>query len=357
MVNGTRSRVRGWSWSFLFLGGLPCAAQDSTQVRFSAYAEVYFSFDLTRPADGERPSFLFNHKRHNEVNANLVVVQAKVSRTRVRGALGLMAGTYPQYNLVAEPAALRNIYEATVGLRLSSSRDLWVEAGVFPSHIGLESAIGLDCSTLTRSLVAENSPYYEAGARLLYTPRSGVLLSALVLNGWQRIQRPVGQQFPAFGTQVQLTDTSGGVLNWSTYFGSEQADSVGQWRLYNNLYAGVDGEYAGAYFGVDVGAQQNTVDRSKADGWIALLAIAKGRFAKRWWAIGRIEYFLDDQRVVTDGISMLGASAGLDLRLDERTSWRMEGRFLLDAEERFVLHDGTPQQWNAAITTAFCMRF
>jgi hypothetical protein len=35
-----------------------------------------------------------------------------------------------------------------------------------PSHIGFESVISADCWTLTRSLLAENSPYYETGMRL-----------------------------------------------------------------------------------------------------------------------------------------------------------------------------------------------
>ena len=68
-----------------------------------------------------------------------------------------------------------------------------ITAGIFTSHIGFESAVSKDCWTLTRSILADNSPYYESGARLTYTSNNNKwLISALALNGWQRIQRPAG---------------------------------------------------------------------------------------------------------------------------------------------------------------------
>jgi hypothetical protein len=52
---------------------------------------------------------------------------------------------------------LKNIYEANVGISLNKKNNLWVDAGVMPSHIGFESAISMDNWYLTRSLLAENS--------------------------------------------------------------------------------------------------------------------------------------------------------------------------------------------------------
>ncbi len=119
---------------------------------------------------------------------NLGLVHVGYAKQRMRAALGLMAGTYPQANLIAEPELLRNIFEARVGLKLSKRKELWLDAGVFPSHIGLESAIGIDNWTLTRSVIAENSPYYLSGARLTWTLSKKLELAALMMNGWQRIR-------------------------------------------------------------------------------------------------------------------------------------------------------------------------
>jgi hypothetical protein len=114
-----------------------------------------------------------------------------------------MAGTYPEYNLSSEPELLRHIYEANVGIRVLKKAEVWLDAGIFPSHIGFERAINTDSRTLTRSILAENSPYYEAGARLSYKTQNGKwYAAALLLNGWQRVKRPDGNNTPAFGTQL-----------------------------------------------------------------------------------------------------------------------------------------------------------
>ncbi len=334
-------------------------AQDSSAFTLSGYGEVYYSFDLARPASGERPDFLYNHKRHNEFNANLLLLRGEYERDGVRGALGLMAGNYVQYNLAQEPEAMRNIYEARVGLRLSKKHELWVDAGIFSSHIGFESAIGMDCMTLTRSLVAENSPYYEAGAMLSYK-RGKLQLAVLALNGWQRIQREPGNQRPAFGTQVQFDNNEGTVINWSTFVGSMGPDSIGTWRVYNNFYVQNEGENHGMVLGVDVGIQEGqrgALNTGDASVWGALVGIYRQRISGRWWGTGRIEYFLDDQDVVIVGPALLGASLGLDLRLNDRAAWRIEGRVLGSNEAWSITPDGSFRQTNTTITTALALRF
>jgi hypothetical protein len=335
-------------------------AQDSAALRLSGYAEVYYAYDLSRPSSGLRPDFLFNHKRHNEVNLNLGVLRAEYAHEGVRATLGLMAGTYAQYNLAGEPSALRSIHEARVGLRLSRNRELWVDAGILPSHIGFEGTSGLECMTLTRSIVAENSPYYEAGAMLSYKPNKRLLIAGLILNGWQRIQREPGNQRPAFGTQLKYDNLEGTVLNWSTFIGSMGPDSLGEWRSYNNFYAQVEGENSGMILGMDLGFQQarNGGDRSDdVEGWLTMVGIYRARLVRQWWMVGRVEYFLDDRAVVTSGLAALGASLGLDFRMSNRSSWRIEGKLFGSSDAQFRDVNGAPSQTNMAFTTAICLEF
>lgn len=350
-----------FSGSFFFLNvSGEVIGQDSSAFKLSSYAEVYYGFDLARPANGERPEFLYNHKRHNEFNANLLVVKGEYERDGVRGAVGLMAGTYPQYNLAHEPEVMRHVYEARVGLRLSKQRDLWIDAGIFPSHIGFESIFGMDCMTLTRSIVAENSPYYEAGVMLSYKPRR-TTFAVLALNGWQRIQREPGNQRPAFGTQVRFDNDEGTVINWSTFVGSMGPDSTGAWRVYNNFYAQNEGENYGMVLGVDVGVQEGprgAVNTGDASGWFTVVGIYRQRISGRWWGTSRIEYFLDDQGVqLPRAGAMLGTSLGIDYRIGRIASWRIEGRLLGSGSNYFTDAEGMPTQTNTAITSALCLRF
>lgn len=51
------------------------------------------------------------------------------------------------------------------------------------SHLWFETPIGIEQPTLTRSLLAENSPYFLTGARFTFTQR-GHLLGLWLTNGW-----------------------------------------------------------------------------------------------------------------------------------------------------------------------------
>jgi hypothetical protein len=157
---------------------------------WSGYIEPYYSFDFSQPESGNLPGFLYSFNRHNEFNINLGFIKANYSSRKVRANAALAVGSYMNANYSAEPGVAQHILEMNAGLRLSPKHDLWLDAGVFGSHIGFESAIGKDCRNLTRSMMAENSPYFESGAKITYNSRNKKwLLSALMLNGWQRIKR------------------------------------------------------------------------------------------------------------------------------------------------------------------------
>src|SRR5690606_28884320 len=182
------------------------------------YVEAYYSYDLNKPADNNRPGFLYRHNRHHELNINLAFIKGSYQAERVRANIALATGTYMNANYAAERGVLKNIYEASVGVKIAKHKDLWIEVGVLPSHIGFESAVSASCGTLTRSIMAENSPYLETGARLGYTSSNGKwLLSVLALNGWQRIQRIAGNSLISWGTQLQFKPSGKVLLNYSTF--------------------------------------------------------------------------------------------------------------------------------------------
>jgi murein tripeptide amidase MpaA len=158
--------------ALLFILSLPFQSfsqNDSLKkLTMSGYGELYYSYDFSNPQNHEKENFLYNHKRHNEVNVNLLYVKASYLENNYRANLGFMAGNYAQYNLATEPDWAQFIYEANIGWKVSKKQNIWLDAGIMPSHIGFESAVSADCWTLTRSLLAENSPYYESGIKLYF---------------------------------------------------------------------------------------------------------------------------------------------------------------------------------------------
>jgi hypothetical protein len=276
-----------------------------------------------------------------------------------------MAGTYAQYNLAAEPELLRNVFEANAGVKLSTRRNLWLDVGILPSHIGFESAIGKDCWNLTRSILADNTPYYEAGARVSYASNNGKwYASGLLLNGWQRITRVNGNNTPAAGTQLTYKPNGNTTLNWSTFVGNDKPDSVSQLRIFNNLYAQLQiTERFGVIMGCDIGVEQAASGDSlpgaqAASGtWITPILIPRYRLGERSYLAARVEYYQDEQGVIIatgtpKGFRTLGYSLNFDQWVNPNVLWRIEARSLSSEDPVFVDTDGGPSTTNTFFTAS-----
>ncbi|KIC03556.1 outer membrane protein [Flavobacterium sp. JRM] len=328
---------------------------------FSGYIDTYYSYDFGNPDNHTRPSFLYNYNKHNEVNLNLGLAKVNYAKDNVRGNFAIMAGTYAEYNMAAEQGLLKNVYEANVGVKISKEHNLWVDAGVMPSHIGFESAIGKDCMTLTRSILAENSPYYEAGVKLGYTSKSEKwYLAVMYLNGWQRIQKVEGNQTPAFGTQVTYKPTSAVTLNWSTYVGNEQPDVDRKWRYFNDFYGQFKvSEKVNLIAGFDIGLQQATNGSSDYDVWYSPIVVAQYKPTNKIMVAVRGEYYQDKKGVIiaTDtpnGFKTYGFSANFDYLAAENVIFRLEAR-TLNSKDDIFLKNNDPTDSNVFITTSLAI--
>lgn len=337
--------------------------KDISPFTFSGYLEIYYSYDFGNPDHHERPEFVYSHKRHNELNLNLGFVKANYAKDKVRGNFALMAGTYPEYNLDTEQKLLRNVFEANVGVKISTKYNLWIDAGIMPSHIGFESAIGKDCVNLTRSILADNSPYYEAGVKIGYISASEKwYLAAMYLNGWQRIQKIDGNQTPAFGTQITFKPSSKTTLNWSTYVGNEQPDAIRKWRYFNNFYSQFKvTEKTSLTAGFDIGAQQSFNKSSNYDVWFSPVLIAQYKPTSKVQLAFRGEYYQDKKGVIItsatpNGFKTFGVSANFDYLIANNIMFRIEARNW-NSKDAVFIKNGNPTQQNTFLTTALAISF
>lgn len=298
--------------------------EDTKKLTFSAYIEPYWGYDFSKPTNNTRPGFLYSYSRHNEVNLNLGFLKMAYQDNKIRGNLALMAGTYTNANLASENGVLKNIFEANVGLKLSNKNDTWLDVGVFGSHIGFESAIGKDCWTLTRSILAENSPYYESGAKITHNSSNGKwLLSALALNGWQQISRMDGNRKLAFGTQIQYKPSGKITLNSSTFLGT-RPDYATTKRFFHNFYGIFQlHKKLGLIAGFDYGVE------GKSD-WYSPVIIAQYNFTDKFSMATRFENYTDKNGVIigTTNFNVNGFSTNFDYQITEKLVWRIEGRIL-----------------------------
>jgi hypothetical protein len=331
-------------------------SDSTTNLTFSGYVEAYYNYDFNKPANHERAAFIYNHNRHNEFNINLAYLKASYSQSKVRANLSLMAGTYANANLAAETGVLKNIYEANVGIKLGEKT--WLDAGVLPSHIGFESAVSKDCWNLTRGILAENSPYFESGARLTYAPNDKWTLVGLVLNGWQRIRRVDDNNTLAFGTQITWKPNGSTTLNYSTFVGSDKPDSARQMRIFHNLYGIFQvNEKFGLTLGFDIGTEQIAKGSSDVNVWYSPVLIGKYTIDKKWAIAGRIENYTDKQGVIISNDFLTnGFSANLDFAPVSNAVFRIETRLLKAKNKIFTTEKGVSDQ-SFFITSSLALSF
>ncbi|MDO7742933.1 MAG: porin [Pedobacter sp.] len=345
------------------LSAIYAKAQDAPKIKVTGYLETYYSYDFNKPADNNRPGFIYSHNRSNEVNLNLGFIKANYESDMIRANIAIMAGTYANANLAAEPGVLKNVFEANAGLKLSKTANLWVDAGIFSSHIGFESAISKDCWVLTRNISSENTPYYESGAKITYVTDDGKFTATgLYLNGWQRINRQNGNSQPAGGAQLTWKPTAKITVNYSNYLGTEGADSIRVKRFYHNIYGIFQLTDAfGVTLGLDYGTQQKAKGNSDKNEVISPVVIARYTINPKWAIAGRFEYYEDKNGVfistgTTNGFKTNGYSLNIDYAPMPNAVVRLEGK-VYDSKDKIYVRELNPVNHNAALTASIAVSF
>jgi hypothetical protein len=231
-----------------------------------------------------------------------------------------------------------------------------------PSHIGFESAIGADCWTLTRSLLAENSPYFETGLKLSSVSKNEKWTTAfLLLNGWQKIKRPDGIKKPSYGVQINFKPNDRILVNYSNFLGSDKADCLGIPRLFHNLYAQMQlTNKLDLLVGFDYGTDFGT-NNKKFSSWYSPVLISRLHIKTNHTVALRLEHYADPHEtiVITEtqsGFQTTGVSLNYDFRLSKYILWRIEPK-LFYAQNPIFTKSNKPNYSNLSVTTALAFKF
>jgi Putative beta-barrel porin-2, OmpL-like. bbp2 len=324
------------------------AAQDTTRaVVFGAFVDTYYAWDANGAAAGDfdRP-YVTQPARQDEFNVNLAFVEARLTGPRVRGRLALQAGTAVQANYAGEPRTgavagpdlSRLIQEAVVGVRVAPP--LWVDAGVYFSHIGQESWISAQNPTYTRSLIAEFSPYYEAGVKATWTVTPRLTAQLDLLNGWQDIADVNRDR--AVGVRLEYAVTPRLSIGYDNFIGNVAPDTApSQPRVFNEVLAAWTDGATQLWLTFDYGVQR----RAPAPGnstWFGGAAVVRRAVSRKVALAGRLEDYEDGDGVVVTtaapgGYRVAGASLGVDVSPEAGVLWRTEVRALAARAALFPL--------------------
>jgi hypothetical protein len=292
-------------------------------------------------------AFTTQAARHNEVNVNLAFADAVFRARRIRGRLAIQAGTAVQANYAGEPRVgsyggpdvTRLLQEAYAGYALSGR--LWIDAGIYFAPFGAESWISRDNWTYTRSLIADNSPYFHSGARLTWTPRPQLSAELHVVNGWNVSETNSDK---ALATHIQLSPRGGWAVAYNLFLGNEAPDTArSRHRVFHEMVVRSDPARAVALMATADYGVERVPDSSSAE-WRGVAAAARVRAGAGVHVGLRLESYSDPRQVIVKtsqqyGLRASGGSVNVDLQLSPQLVWRSELRILRSRQPLFPDRD------------------
>lgn len=339
----------------------------AAHVQWGGFVDAYYAWDVHRPASFDR-AYTTQAARQAEFNVNLAFVEARVSRDRARGRLALQWGTSVQANTSGEPRlgavsgpeVSRFVQEASVGWKLAP--DLWVDAGIFLSHMGQESWVSRDNAAYTRSLVAEFSPYYESGVKLTWAVSPSLTAQAVIVNGWQNVS--ADNSTPGAGVRVDWVPSPRLALGYDNIVADMAADSAGsRVRTWHDAFVVVTP--AERWTWIAVASLATEGPRDSGGGSATVLG---GVLTARWQArptlalVARAEALSDpDGRLVAtpggDPFRTFGASFGVDVSPDPALRWRSELRSFSSRDAVWPTRTGGLSARGGALVSSLSLTF
>lgn len=325
---------------------------DSTgSFTLSGYIDAYYAgYTDSAQASGYH-NFPTAAPRGNQFGLNIVQIGAKYQSKRFRGIATLFFGDTPAS---AWSPNFNMIQEANLGFRIVGK--LWLDAGFFRTHIGLESIQPRENIAMSFATTTYFEPYYMSGAKLTWEQSKKWVFQLNAFNGFNNFVD--NNQNKAIGASVGFTPSDKLSVSFSTLMTDESPDNFPrkQTRLYNNLIAiyqtkhvtiGVEGNY---------GMQSNSVltDTNATATMFSTLAAVKYRITPMWATYVRGEYFTDPDEILTGpvlnenheltGLDILGATLGFEYKPIPNSYFRVEGRMLQTqgSNEHIFYLNGTP---------------
>jgi hypothetical protein len=309
---------------------------DSTgKVTLSGYIDTYYAFYTDTAGPGGFQKFPTAAPRSNQFGINILQISAKYQSEKLRGVATVFFGDCPQS---AWSPHLNLIQEANAGFRVAGR--LWLDAGFFRTHIGLESIQPRENITSGFATTTYFEPYFLSGAKLTWQHSERLTLQLNAFNGFNTFIETNANK--ALGFSSVFAPNNKWSYTFSTLFCDETPDGTSPKRLrnYNNLVAvyktprlvlGLEGNF---------GWQQHSqlFDSTKTATMASALVALKYRFTQKWGAYGRAELYTDPDEILTGpienenhtlvGLDIFGFTAGIEYKPIPNAYLRVEGRYL-----------------------------
>jgi hypothetical protein len=310
-------------------GCLSFVSKDSARLEFGGYISTYYAYYTDETNNGGFVQIPVMAPRNQQFGLNIAQISFNYTSKDVRGKLGIHFGDIPS---AIWPAELNMIQEAHGGVRFL--KKLWFDAGVFRSHIGVESIQPRENIASSTSLVNNFEPYYFTGVKLTCEINSKLSVQLNAFNSFNTLVDYNRDKLFGLSLVYNPNDKLSFTYNFLT--GDETPDSLKKKhrRYYNNLYATLQLNKLSFALEANYGLQENSM-RKDSGGTASLysgLVTVKYQYVKRSYLYVRGEYLSDPDAVVTGSLNfgeyIMGTTVGVEYKPYKNISLSVEGRVL-----------------------------
>jgi hypothetical protein len=313
----------------------------SGKIVFSGYIDAYYGSYTDHNKGSSYVKFPTICARDRQFGLNLVQVSARYLSSRFRGTATIFTGDCATS---AWSTPYNAVQEANLGFRIAGK--LWLDAGFFRTHIGLESIQPRENITLSLSSTTYFEPYFLSGAKMTWQHSSKLTLQVNVFNSFNQFIEH--NRNKALGFSIGYNPSDRTAITFSSICSDELqvADETPQHlRIYNNLcvthrtsrwLVGLEGNY---------GMQQHTgiIDSANTAFMASALVACKYRATPQWAFYARAEFFHDPEEILTGpiyneyhsivGAELSGGTMGIEYKPIPNSYLRIEGRGLHERSE------------------------
>lgn len=217
--------------SLLFVAPL-CLAQSPPEWTFGGYLDVYYQYDMGRPASGDNVNgrgFDIAHNRFRIAVAELDIAKTPTSKSPLGLTLQLYGGKNAELIHLAEPGGkdkYRYIRQAYLSYAPPNSKNgLQVDLGKFDTWIGYEGVDNRYQDQYGRSFNwTYSEPTYETGLRVLGKLNDKLTGAFFLVRGWNEVED--GNGSPSFGVALTYGVSPKTTVTLQNHYGDEGSDRI-----------------------------------------------------------------------------------------------------------------------------------
>ena len=320
----------------LFQGKVFAQKKDSSNFKFGGYVDAYYALYTDSAGTNNYQKFPVISPKSNAFGLNIIQLTGQYNSKKLRAIATIHYGDIPTS---AWSSVLNLVQEANFGIRVT--KKIWVDAGLFKTHIGTEALLPKDNIASTLSIITFYEPWFQAGVKLSYLPNDKLTVCLHVLNGYNTFVE--NNKKKSIGLAVSYLLGEKGSIGYYNLYGDDTPDSIHLSHvrfLHNLVFTYQLTNKLKILVGADLISQQHSAITNAKKTAFAYGAITtlKYQFKPKFGAYIRGEMFNDEDGfltgVITDanneltGFKLWGITAGLEYKPTENSFIRLEGRQL-----------------------------